>query len=102
MISVFFYRGGILIKTSVSVKETITRIWHKDKCLKLLYEEWKNIHKKTGLKNFILHQDNARPHFGKEAEIFYQENSIKILKHLPYIPDLSPCNFWLFTKRYKI
>ena len=23
---------------------------------------------------------------------------IKIVPHLPYSPDLSPCNFWLFPK----
>ena len=98
MVSIFFYRGGILLKSSVPEKQKITCIWHRDNCLKPLCEQWQNLHKNTGLKNLIFYQENVRSHFGVDPKIFYEENSIKILKHPLYSPDLSLCNFWLFPK----
>ena len=98
MLSIFFYKGGILSAVTVPKGVYINCDFYTKKCLKPLCRKWKTLHKKPGLKNFVLHQDNTSSHFGKKAKEFYNNRSIKILKHPPYSPDLSPCDFWLFPK----
>ena len=43
----------------------------------------------------MLH-DNAAPHKAKVTTTFLEEREIRVLAHLPYSPDLVPCDFWLF------
>jgi hypothetical protein len=38
------------------------------------------------------HVDKARPHLCSNK---FEELGIRRLLHLPYSPDLAPCNFWL-------
>jgi [histone H3]-lysine36 N-dimethyltransferase SETMAR len=98
MVVVFFYRGGILLTVPLPEREMLNGNWYTEHCLKPLANEWKKLHKKTDLKNMVLHQDNATPHFAPDAHEFYLENKVKLLQHPPYSPDLSPCDFWLFSK----
>ena len=44
----------------------------------------------------VLHHDNVPIHTSTKIKEFLVSNEIKILKHPPYSPDLSPCDFWLF------
>jgi hypothetical protein len=32
----------------------------------------------------------------KEVSNYLESECITIIKHLPYSPDLAPCDFWLF------
>ena len=43
-----------------------------------------------------MHHDNAKIHNSKLVTDYLKDLKIKILKHPPYSPDLSPCDFWLF------
>jgi hypothetical protein len=45
----------------------------------------------------MLHDDNA-PSRALVTREFLANNSIITLLHLPYSPDLAPCNFFLFPK----
>jgi len=47
---------------------------------------------------WILHHDNAPAHSALIVHEFLGRNSITVLKHPPYLPDLAPCNFFLFPK----
>ncbi len=47
-------------------------------------------------RDFILHMDNATVHVGVDALAFYGENNFDLLAHLPYSPDLAPCDHWAF------
>jgi len=49
-------------------------------------------------KGFILHQDNAPAHIALSVKNFLAEKQILIHDHLPYTPDLAPCDFFLFPK----
>jgi histone-lysine N-methyltransferase SETMAR len=41
-------------------------------------------------------QDNARPHTAEVAMDALIEIGGTPLEHLPYSPDLAPCDFWAF------
>ena len=46
--------------------------------------------------HLILHMDNAKPHNSKMATEKIAELGFERLKHPPYSPDISPCDFFLF------
>ncbi|GFY27856.1 histone-lysine N-methyltransferase SETMAR [Trichonephila clavipes] len=50
---------------------------------------------------FLLHHDNARPHFACCVLDVSQQNIVDILPHPPYSPDKAPCDFWLFPQLKK-
>lgn len=41
-------------------------------------------------RNFLLMQDNARPHIARTVLNFFTENNIEVLPHPPNSPDLNP------------
>ena len=47
---------------------------------------------------WILHHDNAPAHSALIVHEFLARNSITVLEHPPYSPDLAPCDFFLFPK----
>ena len=46
-------------------------------------------------RTLILHE-NAAAHKSKVTTTFLSDRGIQILDHIPYGPDLAPCDFWLF------
>jgi len=46
----------------------------------------------------ILHNDNAPVHDALRVREFLAKNSITKMHHPPYLPDITPCDFWLFPK----
>ena len=47
---------------------------------------------------WALHHDNASAHTALSICQFFAETNIVTLEHLPYFPDLAPCDFFLFPK----
>jgi histone-lysine N-methyltransferase SETMAR len=47
---------------------------------------------------WILHHDNALAHDALTIWEFLAKKSITKSDHPPYLPDLAPCDFWLFPK----
>jgi hypothetical protein len=47
---------------------------------------------------WILHQGNAPAHNALSVKQFLANHIITVLEHPPYLPDLAPCNFYLFPK----
>jgi hypothetical protein len=48
---------------------------------------------------WILYHDNALAHDVLTVWDFLSKKSIVKLDHPPYLPDLAPCDFWLFPKQ---
>ena len=48
--------------------------------------------------NWLLHHDNAPAHTSLVVREFLAKNSITLMEHPPYSPDLAPCDFYLFPK----
>ena len=53
-------------------------------------EKWAN--------GFILYHDNAPCHTLLLVQQFLSNKNITVCPHLPYSPDLAPCDFWLFPE----
>ena len=49
-------------------------------------------------RGWILHHDNGPAQSAPIVHEFLARNSITVLEHPPYSPDLAPCNFFLFSK----
>jgi histone-lysine N-methyltransferase SETMAR len=48
--------------------------------------------------DWILHHDSALANKALFVEQFLAQKSITEMAHLPYSPDLSPEDFWLFSE----
>jgi len=46
----------------------------------------------------MLHHDNAPCHKAVSSNEFLAEKSIPVVPQPPYLPDLSPCDFFLFPR----
>ena len=46
--------------------------------------------------DWFFHHDNAPAHSALRTREFLAKHSITVLPHLPYSPDLVPCDFFLF------
>ena len=46
--------------------------------------------------------DNAFSHKCEVVKSFLASEKLKVLNHLPYSPDLSPCDFFLFPRLKKL
>ena len=42
--------------------------------------------------------DNAPTHKTKKVNEFFMKKQISLIKHPPYSPDISPCDYFLFPK----
>ncbi len=53
------------------------------------------------IKNWKLHQDNARPHVAQAVQDFLTQKNIEMVPHPPYSTDLAPNNFFLYSTAKK-
>jgi hypothetical protein len=47
---------------------------------------------------WLLYHDNAPCHAALSVSEFLAKHSIPVVSHLPYSPDLPPCDFFLFPR----
>lgn len=95
MLVAFFDSEGMLYHHYVPNGQTINSAYYIEVLCKFL-DHLRRKRPNMWPNNFILHQDNARPHVSRETMSFIAQKSIKLLPHAPYSPDLAPCDFWLF------
>ena len=50
---------------------------------------------------WLLH-DNARPHVASVVKTFLADANVSVIDHPPYSPDLSPCDYFLFSRLSKM
>ena len=70
-------------------------------CTHVLAEDSKHFierRRRTGPRGIKLLHDNASSHKTKQVAACIEGIGMKTLNHPPYSPDLSPCDFWLFSK----
>ena len=53
---------------------------------------------RTDPRGIKLLNDNASSHKTKQVAAYIEDIGMKKQNHPPYSPDLSPCDFWLFSK----
>lgn len=66
-----------------------------------MFEAWSAQRPRTGIRHLLLHHDNASAHTAAASLDFLQENSMQLVTHPPYSPDLAPCDFFLFPRLKK-
>ncbi len=76
-----------------------------DECCLVLAKLRENVRRKCpgmwqkkadGYQSFLIHQDNATPHTASISLATFGENSIEMLNHPAYSPDLAPYDFCIF------
>ena len=70
---------------------------YAEECIKEVEEHYSSRRPSRGAKGIRLLHDNARPHKAKVVSDMIASIGMIELPHPPYSPDLSPCNFWLFS-----
>ena len=95
MVITFFDCNGMIYQLAVPPHTTVTAVYYTAVLTKLR----KHIAKKRPQLNWAgwrLHHDNARPHVANHVMEFLTKFNITCVPHLPYSPDLPPCDFFLF------
>jgi hypothetical protein len=98
MLIVFFDCHGIVHHEFIPEGETVNadfymevskRLRDRVHCVRLNLQ---------GDNGWILHQDSAPSHTALIVREFLACNSVTVMDHPPYSPDLAPCSFFLFPK----
>ena len=95
LFSIFFRSNGGVLVHSVDKGETIDRFYYINNCLKAVVKELKQERPIMGTYGIKLLHDNARAHDAQEVKDYLKEEGIILMRHPPYSPDLSPCDYWL-------
>ncbi len=93
MILVFFDAEGMIYWHHCEEKIRHQRV------LPTSAEETKKAHQPEAPKTeheLVLHQDNVQLHTASLVMEWFQQNSIQLMAHPPYSPDIAPCNYWQF------
>lgn len=94
MATLFFDCKGMIYQTFLLPNLTINNAYYISGLEQLRYHI---SHKRPAIfGDFILHDDNAQPHSAAATTQFLDDQFIERLPHLPYSPDLAPCDYWLF------
>jgi len=95
MLMVFFDCHGIVHHEFAPEGQTVNAAFYVEvlKCLRdhvrcMRPELWEG-------RRWILHHDNAPARSALIMREFLARNSITVLKHPPYSPDLAPCDFFV-------
>ena len=100
LLVIFFDSEGIVYHRYVEEGHTINSVEYIDilSNLKLAIQRKRPRYQQS---SWLLLHDNAPSHTSRLTQQFLQRNNIDSLPHLPYSPDLAPCDFWLFQNLEK-
>jgi histone-lysine N-methyltransferase SETMAR len=93
----FFDIKGVIFEHWVPEGATVNQHYYKN-VLQTLRERIRRKRPELWKNGFILHQDKAPARTALSVKQFLAEKQIAVLEHLPYSPDLAPCDFFLFPK----
>ncbi|GFW50514.1 histone-lysine N-methyltransferase SETMAR [Trichonephila clavipes] len=92
----FYYYEGIVYQHAVEPGTNVNDSYFTN-VLRTMVQYVKR--KRPLLRNgFLLHNDISRPHIARCVRDVSQQNNVEILPHHLYSPDLTPCDFWLFSQ----
>ena len=96
MFSIFFRSTGPIFIHVVKKGETIDNHYYIENCLGPAFKAVKRQRPASGLSGMKLLHDGARPHIHSNTRNFIESSGVIEIDHPPYLPDLSPCDYWLF------
>ena len=96
LLTFFFYASGVVHHEYLPEGSTVNQTYYikvlkrlRDAIRRKRPELWKS-------GDWFFHHDNAPAHSALRTREFLAKHSITLLPHLPYSPDLAPCDFFLF------
>ena len=98
MVATFVRRSGHVATIALEDQRTVTAEWYSNTCLTAVFKKLRERRPRSGLSGLFLHQDNASSHNARLTSTFLEQQSMRVLPHPPYSPDLAPCNFFVFPK----
>ena len=96
--AIFFTNKGPAIQIPVPKGRTVTGKFYKNVVLRKLKNYYKSHSPKTGLKYVRLLHDNAPAHKAHIVTAFLESEKVILLPLPLYLPDLAPCDYFLFPK----
>ena len=94
MFCLFFKSTRPVLIHKVDKGKTIDHNYYIDNGLVHVINEIRQKEKSSRTKYKMPH-DNGSPHAHRDLVDYLTEVGIEIIPHLPYSPDLAPCDFWL-------
>ena len=77
---------------------TVIGQFYKNSALKKMKEFYNEKRRSKGWPGVHLLHDNASSHKCEVVKLFLASAKVKVLNRPPYLPDLSPCNFFFVSK----
>ena len=99
--AIAFDAYGPLAQVCVPNGQTVTGKFYSTQVISAVEKRYIERRPKTGARGIKLLHDNASSHKTKQVANHIEEIGMQTLDHPPYSPDLSPCDFWLFSKLKK-
>lgn len=96
MVATFFTITGHLVTVPLTERRTVNAEWYTTVCVPQVLQKWQEKRPRTGTRGLLWHHDNASAHTAARTVDMMAQNSIQLLPHPPYSPDLAPCDFFLF------
>ena len=98
--AIFFNSSGPVVQVPCLSGHTVTGRFCKNSVLKKVKEFYNKKQPSKGWSG--VHHDNVSSHKCEFVKSFVASEKVKVLNHPPYLPDLSPCDFFLFPRLKKI
>ena len=98
MLITFFDHHGMVHHEFVPQGQTVNQHFYKKVLTRLVNKICQKRRAFWAGKTWILYHDNAPAHTALSMKQFLVLKEITTLHHSPYLPDLAPCNFFLFPK----
>jgi transposase len=98
MVAIFFMKSGLIKSVPLETGASLTASWYVNICLPQVFKAVTEQRQTRGLRSLIFYDDNARPHRAWTVNEFLTENHVEPYPNPPYSPDLSSCDFFLFSK----
>ena len=98
MLITFFDHQGMVHHEFVPQGQTVNQHFYKEVLTRLVNKIRQKQRAFWAGKSWILHHDNALAHTALSMKQFLVSKEITMLHHPPYLPDLAPCDFFLFPK----
>ena len=95
---IFFDLKGPVLQIPVPKGSSVTGEFYRESVLTELDDFYQKRRSRTGVRSIKLLHDNAPAHKSTMVQEYLKESGLDVLDHLPYSPDLSLCDFWLFPR----
>ena len=95
---IFFDLKGPVLQIPVPKGSSVTGEFYRESVLTQLVDFYQKRRPRTGVRGIKLLHDNAPAHKSATVQEYLKESGLDVLDHLPYSPDLSLCDFWLFQR----